>query len=90
MDNVNKTEFRLIILDHTILASRFVIKLIAEGALACDLVSRVFKVIVADLSLHAAANIIELFVQIFVVLQGTKFLESVLMMWPYDSLRPCL
>ena len=45
--------------------------------------SRVVKPIVGDLAIHAAANIIEPFVQPFVVLQEASFLDSGFLSWFY-------
>ncbi|GFS57973.1 hypothetical protein TNCV_3124621 [Trichonephila clavipes] len=44
---------------------------------------------VSELRTHDAANVVELFVQTFVVLQTTPILDSELVAWLHDPLRPC-
>ena len=46
---------------HAIPVSKFIIEHTIEGAPVCDVVSRVVKVIVAELKVHAEANIVKLF-----------------------------
>ena len=44
---------------------------------------------VAKLTDYAVANVIELFVQTFVILQMTPFLDKRLMTWLYNPLLLC-
>ena len=70
-------------------ASRFVVHDTIGGAPVCDTASRVVDTIVAVLTVHAAANVVELFVQTQVVLQTIAFLDSGFVTSLYDSVRPC-
>ena len=53
---------------HITPVSRFVIEHITESVPVCDAASRVTEVMVAELTIYAAANVAELFVQTLVVL----------------------
>ncbi|GFX02522.1 hypothetical protein TNCV_727761 [Trichonephila clavipes] len=67
----------MFVVDHTI-----------KEAFVCDAASRVATTMVSTLRVHAVANVVELFVQTLVVLQTTTILDSELVMWPHDLLRP--
>ncbi|GFU53284.1 hypothetical protein TNCV_2953201 [Trichonephila clavipes] len=69
--------YKKFIVDHTI-----------EDAPFCDAASIVATTMVPELRVYAAASIVELFVQTL-VLQTTPVLDSGLMMWLCDPLRPC-
>ena len=60
-----------------------------EGAPIYDIASRVAEGMVVELTVRAAASVVELFVQTLVVLQMTPFPDSGLMTWQYDPLKPC-
>lgn len=68
-------------------APRLVVDHTTEGAPAYDAAPRETAAMVSELRGHAAANVVKLFVQTL-VLQMTPFLDSGLMMWLYDPLRP--
>ncbi|GFU50631.1 hypothetical protein TNCV_235931, partial [Trichonephila clavipes] len=74
---------------------RFVVDHAIEDTSVCDAASIVVAAIVSKLRVHAAANVIELFVQILVVLQLTPILDLGLMtLGPnsdlgHDPLKPC-
>ncbi|GFV81256.1 hypothetical protein TNCV_4772831 [Trichonephila clavipes] len=68
---------------------RFVVNQLIEDAPVCNAASRVTAVMVSELRVHAAANVVELFVQTLVVLQTTPMLDSELETWLNDPLRPC-
>ncbi|GFW05002.1 hypothetical protein TNCV_597961 [Trichonephila clavipes] len=55
---------------------RFVVDHTIEDAHVCDLASRVATAMVSELRVHAAANVLDLFVQAFAVLQKTPVLDS--------------
>ncbi|GFX20690.1 hypothetical protein TNCV_77481 [Trichonephila clavipes] len=58
--------------------------------LVCDAASRVVTTMVSELKVNdAAANIVELFMQTCVLLQTTPILDSGLVTWLHDPLRPC-
>ncbi|GFT22409.1 hypothetical protein TNCV_3273811 [Trichonephila clavipes] len=59
--------------------TRFVVDHTIEDTLICDAASRVAAALISELRVHAAANVIELFVQTLVVLQTTPTLDSGLM-----------
>ncbi|GFV51668.1 hypothetical protein TNCV_1320241 [Trichonephila clavipes] len=68
---------------------QFVVGYTIEDAPVCDVASRVAAVKVSELRVHTVANVVELFVKTFVVLQTTPVLDSVLVTWLHDPLRPC-
>ncbi|GFX62572.1 hypothetical protein TNCV_4867351 [Trichonephila clavipes] len=68
---------------------RFVIDHTIEDLSVCDAASRVAAAIVSELRVHTYANVVEQFVQTFAVLQTTPILDSVLVIWLHDPLRPC-
>ncbi|GFS93041.1 hypothetical protein TNCV_532451 [Trichonephila clavipes] len=68
---------------------RFVDDPTIEDSPVCGAASRVVAVMVSELRVHAAANVVELFVQTLVVLQTTPILDSGLVMGLHDALRPC-
>ncbi|GFW99537.1 hypothetical protein TNCV_3417701 [Trichonephila clavipes] len=68
---------------------RFVADHTIEAAPICDATSEVSAAMVSELRFHTAANVIEQFVQTLVVLQTTPTLDSGIMTWLHDSLRPC-
>ncbi|GFW67382.1 hypothetical protein TNCV_2596151 [Trichonephila clavipes] len=67
--------------------SRFVIDPTIEDTAAGVAASRVAAALFFKLRVHAAASVVELFVQTFVVLQTTPILDSRLVMWLHDLLR---
>ncbi|GFU06201.1 centrosomal protein [Trichonephila clavipes] len=69
------------------LCTRLVVDLTIQDAPICDAVSRAVVVMVSELRVHAAANVIELFVQTLVVVQTTPNLDSGLTAWLHDPLR---
>lgn len=66
--------------------SKFVIDHTIEGTSVWDVPSSIAEVMVAYLTGHAAINVFELFLQTFVALQITPFLDSRIPMWLYDPL----
>ncbi|GFT46991.1 DDE_Tnp_IS1595 domain-containing protein [Trichonephila clavipes] len=65
----------MFVVDHTI-----------EDAPDCDAASREAAAMVSELRVHAAASVVELFVQTLVVLQTTPILDSGLVTWLHDLL----
>ncbi|GFT00638.1 hypothetical protein TNCV_141831 [Trichonephila clavipes] len=59
-----------------------------EDAFVCDAVSRVSAAMISDLRVNTAAKGVKLFVQTLVVLQTTPVLDSGLVKWLHDPLRP--
>ncbi|GFX42781.1 hypothetical protein TNCV_2197381 [Trichonephila clavipes] len=47
------------------------------------------RAMVSEHGVHAAASVVELFMQIFVVSKTTPILDSGLVTWLHDPLRPC-
>ncbi|GFV46704.1 hypothetical protein TNCV_3847141 [Trichonephila clavipes] len=70
-------------------APRFVVDHTIEDAPVCDAASWVTTAIVSELSAHASANVVELFVQTLVVLKTPPILDLGLVTGLHDSLRPC-
>ncbi|GFW26211.1 hypothetical protein TNCV_3397071 [Trichonephila clavipes] len=66
----------------------FVHRTIEETPL-CDTASRVAAAMVLKLRIHAAANVVELFIQTPAVLQTYPILDSGLITCLYVSLRQC-
>ena len=64
--------------------SRFVIEHTIEDAPVYDTASRVAKAMITELTIHAAENVIELFMRHFFAM--TPFLDSGLVVWLYDQL----
>ena len=58
-----------------------------EDTLICDVASRTVEAIVAEMAIHAAANV-KLFVHTFFVFKTTPFFDSGLVTYMYDPLRP--
>ncbi|GFT17841.1 hypothetical protein TNCV_2589031 [Trichonephila clavipes] len=58
---------------------RFVVDHTIEDSPVCDAVSRLAAAMDSDLRIHAAVNVIELFVQTLVVLQIAPIIDSGLM-----------
>ncbi|GFT77041.1 hypothetical protein TNCV_1099261 [Trichonephila clavipes] len=84
LDTVNITWINL-----AICAPRFIVGYTIEDAPVCDAASSVDATMVSELRVHTIANVVELFMQTFVVLQTTPIPDSVLVMWLHDPLRPC-
>ena len=59
---LDRTEIRLKKRRHAILESRFVFEPVVEGSPVCGVVSRVAKIMAADLTVLAASNVVELLV----------------------------
>ena len=72
-DDINRIEISLKL---RLLASRFVAEHAIEGSPIYNVVSRVEETMVAKVTVYAAANAIELFVQTLIVLQPTHFLTE--------------
>ncbi|GFW91961.1 hypothetical protein TNCV_2152411 [Trichonephila clavipes] len=68
--------------------TRFVVDHTIEDAPVYDAASRVAAAMASELRVHAAANVVELFVQTLVVLQTTPILDSRLVTGLHDPLRP--
>ncbi|GFW77302.1 hypothetical protein TNCV_924181 [Trichonephila clavipes] len=56
--------------------TRFVVDHITEDVPVCDAVSRVATAMVSELKVHAAANIVELYMQTLVVIVGLNDTET--------------
>ncbi|GFV14635.1 transposable element Tc1 transposase [Trichonephila clavipes] len=67
--------------------TRFVVDHAIEDAPVCDAASRVAAVMVSELRVHDAADVVELFVQTLVDQQTTPILDSGLVTWLHDPLR---
>ena len=61
---VNRNKDRLLIQNHTILASRFVIKLTTKFATVCNVASNVIDIMDSNQTLHSAINVASSFVWI--------------------------
>ncbi|GFX99220.1 hypothetical protein TNCV_2494011 [Trichonephila clavipes] len=68
--------------------ARFVVDHTFEDAPVCDAASRVAEAMVSKLRVHAAANVVKLFVQTLAVLQTLVILDSGLVVLKHDPLRP--
>ncbi|GFW28463.1 hypothetical protein TNCV_4641281 [Trichonephila clavipes] len=68
LDAVNRTWIHLKKEHLTIRAPRFIVDHTIEDAPVCDPASRVAATMVSELRVHAAANVVELFVQTLIVL----------------------
>ncbi|GFV61503.1 hypothetical protein TNCV_3892931 [Trichonephila clavipes] len=69
--------------------TRFVVDSTTEDAPVCVAASRVAAAMVSELRVHAAENVVELFVETLAVLQTTPILDSRLVKGLHDHLRPC-
>ena len=58
---------------HAIPGSRIVIEQTTKGAPVCDVASRITKAMASKLTVSAAENVCELFVQTLIILQMTPF-----------------
>ncbi|GFW92899.1 hypothetical protein TNCV_3495321 [Trichonephila clavipes] len=67
----------------------FVVDDTIEDAPLCGAASRVAAAMVFELRVHAAANVIEQFVQTLVFLQTTAIIHSGLVTWLHDPLGSC-
>ena len=88
-DAVKRIEIRLRTRQHAIPKSRLEAEHIIKGTFVCDVPTKVAKNVVVELAIHAFKNIFKFLLQIFVALQTIPFLDSELVMWLYDLLRPC-
>ena len=61
---------------HAILASRFAFERTTEDSPVSDVAASVAEAMVAEMTVHVAANIIELLALTLVTLQTIPFLES--------------
>ena len=66
-DAVNRIEIRLKRQRHAISAFRSIAEHTTEGAPVCNAELSVAEAMIAELAVHDAANVVELFVQTFVV-----------------------
>ncbi|GFY25671.1 hypothetical protein TNCV_2487911 [Trichonephila clavipes] len=73
----------------TICGPMFVVDHTIEYTPVSDAVSNVAADMVSELRIHAAANVIELFVLTLVFLQASPILNSGLETRLHDQLRPC-
>ena len=87
LDVVNRIEIHMKIWFFTTSGSKYVVIYIIEGAPVCDVAYRVAEAMTAELRVHAAASVIQLFVQEFVFLQTTPFLDLGVLKWLYDLLK---
>ncbi|GFV81836.1 hypothetical protein TNCV_1057251 [Trichonephila clavipes] len=62
---------------------------IIKDAPVYESASRVARSIVSELSIHAAANVLDLFVQTLLISQTTPILDSGLTTWLQDPLSSC-
>ena len=62
-DATNRIKIQLKTRHHAFLASRFVIELVIEVTAVWDVTLRVAEAMVAESTLHATGNVIELFMQ---------------------------
>ena len=83
-DGLNRIKIRLKIRRHAIPTTKFVVDHAVESTPACNVTLRIFKGMEAEMRDHVVANIVELFVQILIILQKTRFLDSLLVTWLYD------
>ncbi|GFW29025.1 hypothetical protein TNCV_2355831 [Trichonephila clavipes] len=67
----------------------FVVDCTIEDAPVYDTASREAIAMVSELRVHAAANVVELFMQTLFVLQTTPILYSRLVTWLHDPLSSC-
>ncbi|GFW20688.1 hypothetical protein TNCV_1049111 [Trichonephila clavipes] len=89
LDAVSRTWIYLKKCRLAIRAPRLVADQTIEDTPVCDAVPREPAAMVSELRVHATANVVELFVQTLVVLQTTPILDSELVTWLHDPLRPC-
>ncbi|GFT23714.1 hypothetical protein TNCV_3511761 [Trichonephila clavipes] len=68
---------------------RFVFDHTIEDAFIYDAASRISEAIVSEMSIHAAANVVELLMQTFVVFAKYPVPESGVLLWLHDPLRAC-
>ncbi|GFV88773.1 hypothetical protein TNCV_3355251 [Trichonephila clavipes] len=68
LDAVNRTRIHLKRQRPAIGVPRFIVDLTFEDAPVCDANSREIAVMVSELRVHAAANVVEMFVQTLVIL----------------------
>ena len=73
---------------HAIPESRFFVELTIKDASVCDAELRVAEIMVDELTVYAATNVVEFFVQTFVALQTTPALDLGVVMWLYKHLWP--
>ena len=71
-----KIEIRLETRHHAILELKIVVEHATKDALVSDVSSRVVETMVTELIVHAAANVVELFVKTLVDLKITPLLTS--------------
>ena len=74
-DGAKRMQFGLKVPRHAISTSRFVIKQTFKGASAYDVASSIAKAMTIELTIDAVANVVGMFMQAFVVLQTTLFLD---------------
>ncbi|GFY05376.1 hypothetical protein TNCV_2208211 [Trichonephila clavipes] len=95
LDAVNRTWIHLrkrcLAISGSLVPPRFVVDYTIKDAPVCDASSKVAVAMVSELRVNTVVNVVELFVQTFVVLQMTliPILDSVLVTWLQDPLRPC-
>ena len=80
----NRIEIPLKARSHVIPESKFMVENTNECALVQNTTAVVLEAMVLELIVHAAANIVEMFVQALVTLQKTPFLDSRIL---YGTLR---
>ncbi|GFX21599.1 hypothetical protein TNCV_1400131 [Trichonephila clavipes] len=89
LDAVKRTCIHLKKLCIPIRVPRFILDHTIEDAPVCDATSRVAAAIVSQLRVNAAANMVELFMQILVTLLTTPIQYSGLMTWLHNPLCLC-
>ncbi|GFV31075.1 hypothetical protein TNCV_4814081 [Trichonephila clavipes] len=85
---VNKTWIGVRKSRLAIFVPRFVIDHAIQDTPLCDAASRVVAALVSKLRVHAAANVIEIFMQTLIVSQITPISDSGLVTSLHDPLRP--
>ncbi|GFW66045.1 transposable element Tc3 transposase [Trichonephila clavipes] len=89
LDTVNRIWIHLKKGLLTIPAPRFLVDHTIEDIPLCDAAAGLATSMVTELRVHAAANVVELFVQTFVVLRTIPILDSGLKTFQHDPLSPC-
>ena len=68
--------------------SRFVVEYTIVRDPVCDVALTVAEAVIAEVTVHAATDVVEIFVQTLFVLKNIPFLNSGLLAWLYNPLRP--
>ncbi|GFV91843.1 hypothetical protein TNCV_2975151 [Trichonephila clavipes] len=89
LDTVNRTWCHLKKGHFAIRAPRIVVDHTINDVPVCVAALRLAAAMISELRVHAAAYVVDLFVQILVVLQTTLILNSGLVTWLHDPLSQC-